>query len=348
MRHFAFSACLILGVALSALRGAAFEIEAFERFGPADASARIAVISTVDIDLFAPVITEFMTQHPNLGIEYTVASSSQVKRAIEQGAAFDVAISSAMDLQMKLVNDGYAQSYQSVATGALPSWATWRDHLFAFTQEPAAIVLSRSYFEARAVPRSRQELIAVMRAHPDDFAGRVITYDLRQSGLGYLFATQDARSSEAYWRLTEVMGQAKAKLSCCSSDMIDAVAQGSALVAYNVLGSYAAARRDAEAFVILRPTDFETVMLRTAFIPSAAQNLKDAGKFIDTLIQRAMSERPIFGQSFQTTAQDGTQDVPINRIRLGPSLLVYLDQYKRNKFLTSWEASILQDPQPVD
>ena len=36
-----------------------------------------------------------------------------------------------------------------------------------------------------------------------------------------LFATQDARATETYWRLTEVMGRVGAKLYCCSGQMID-------------------------------------------------------------------------------------------------------------------------------
>ena len=65
------------------------------------------------------------------------------------------------------------------------------------------------------------------------------TYDLRKSGLGYLFATQDARATETYWRLIEVMGQLETNLYCCSSDMIDDVISRTFFFAYNLLGSYA-------------------------------------------------------------------------------------------------------------
>lgn len=346
MRHFTISACVTLVFLCSSVVGQAFEIEEFQSFGAADGTQEIAVLSTVDADLFAPVIEEFIAAHQNYRVAYTVASSAHVMDAVQEGHAFDVVISSAMDLQMKLANDGYALAHRSAATQSLPRWAMWRDHIFAFTQEPAAIVLSRDYFDPRAMPHSRQALISVMRARPNDFAGKVMTYDLRQSGLGYLFATQDAHSSEAYWRLTEVMGQAQARLSCCSSEMIDAVANGEALVAYNVLGSYAAAREDQDAFFILRPRDFETVMLRTALIPKTAQNPVGGGAFIDLLLERALSDRPIFGPSFQDNPASGSQEVPINRIRLGPGLLAYLDHFKRDKFLASWEASILQEISP--
>ena len=65
------------------------------------------------------------------------------------------------------------------------------------------------------------------------------------------------------------MGNLGARLYCCSSDMIDDVASGRIAVAYNVLGSYAEARHDvADHIEIIQPSDFTTVMLRTALIPS--------------------------------------------------------------------------------
>lgn len=338
MRHGVLCAILTLWSGLAQ----AFEIEAFEEFGPAQAREHLAVISTVDIDLFAPVVEQFLQTRPDLRVAYTVASSTMVAEAVQSGAPFDVVISSAMDLQTKLVNDGYAQTHLSALAAQLPEWGVWRDQLFAFTQESATILLSKSYFDTQTAPKTRQELIRLMRENPNDFKGKLITYDLRRSGLGYLFATQDARSSESYWRLTEVMGQANARLVCCSSDMIEAVATGEALIAYNVLHSYAAAHERRADVIIMRPRDFETVMLRTAFIAASAQNRDQAGAFIDMLLQRALSDTPILGVSFAQDDPALISDVPLNRIRLGPGLLAFLDDFQRGKFLRAWEAAILQ------
>ena len=157
--------------------------------------------------------------------------------------AYDLVISSAMDLQTKLANDGHVQRHSSEVTREVPAWAKWNDMVFAFTQEPAAIVVSDAAFAAEGIPRSRQDLIDVLRRNPERFRGKVGTYDVRESGLGYLFATQESRVSETYWRLTEVMGGLGARLYCCSSQMIDAVSGGDLFVAYNVLGSYALQRQ---------------------------------------------------------------------------------------------------------
>ncbi len=340
MRH------LILSLALSlwALPAAAFETEELVFFPAENETLELRVISTADTELFAPFITAFQADNPGISIAYYVVSSSEIMVALaEEGVAFDLAISSAMDLQVKLANDGLAQPYSSDQTRALPDWARWHDQVFAFTQEPATIVLSRAAFEGLSLPRTRQELIALLRDNPDRFAGRIGTYDVRSSGLGYLFATQDGRTSETFWRLSEVMGGLQTRLYCCSSEMIEDVAAGRIAVAYNVLGSYAQARADLhDAIYIIAPEDFTTVMLRTVLIPDSADYPAEAGRFVDLLIQRSWLRADGAFAYPGITPEGLSGNASLRPITLGPGLLVYLDRLKRQQFLREWEAAMVQ------
>ena len=338
MRHLVLSLVLICATGLVN----AFEIEDQARFGPEDAGQVLRIISTADIDFFEPMITSFLATHPDTGIDYVVASSTELMRAIQdEGQAFDVAISSAMDLQTKLANDGKARRHSSSQTQSLPGWAVWNDMLFAFTQEPAAIVLSKAGFGDLPIPRDRHELINLLRQHPERFRGRVGTYDVRTSGLGYLFATQDTRASETYWRLTEVMGGLDARLFCCTSDMIDAVKSGELLIVYNVLASYAVNREDRADFAIVLPSDFTTVMLRTAMILHNAPSPELSGTFVDHLLLRSHGQN---AQPLTNPALDLSRiETALHRIRIGPGLLVFLDQLKKRAFLSEWESAILQN-----
>ncbi len=337
MRHLVLSLALIV----LALPLPAFEIEDHARFGPGDAAQELRIVSTADIVFFAPMIDAFLDTRPDTAVDYTVASSAEVMRAITEGTGrFDLAISSAMDLQTKLANDGFARRHASAQTQDLPVWATWNGMVFAFTQEPASIVMSHEALAGGPVPRSRHDLINLLRQHPDRFRGRVGTYDVRRSGLGYLFATQDTRASETYWRLTEILGALGARLYCCSSDMIDAVKSGELLIAYNVLGSYAINREDRDAFQIILPSDFTTVMLRSALIPANAPSPELAGLFIDHVLARSFGPGAIPLIDPQLDLRQ--VEAALNRIRLGPGLMVYLDQLKKAAFLSEWEAAILQ------
>ena len=345
MRFALFSLLGMLTAIITSVSLAAegFEIESITLY-PVDQPIRqIKIISTADTELFAPLVLAFQQKNPQIEVEYTTVSSSQLMQAISvEGAPFDVAISSAMDLQTKLANDGFTQSYRSDATDMLPEWGRWRDHVFSFTQEAAAIVISPDAFDGLQIPRTRQDLITVLRNNPARFKGKVGTYDVRSSGLGYLFATQDARTSETFWRLSEVMGSLGTQLYCCSSEMIEDVAAGKIAVAYNVLGSYALARKDlADKITIISPADFTTLMLRTAIIPANAQNPDLAGKFIDHLIVSAWPEAGEPYYPFPELTSD-TGATTLRPIRLGPGLLVFLDGLKRQRFLQEWEAAVLR------
>jgi iron(III) transport system substrate-binding protein len=345
MRLFGIAAVLT-GFFVALAPAAAFEIEDQRTFGSAQADSQLRIISTVDLDLFTSLLWEFQRLHPGIGIEYTVASSAELFKAInDENVGFDLAISSAMDLQTKLANDGMAQRYQSSLTQSLPDWARWSDVLFAFTQEPAVVIASRSRIEGMVRPVNRRELIQFLRDNPSIFQDKVGTYDPRISGLGYLFATQDTRQSEDFWRLAEVTGTLGLSVFCCSGAMIDAIETGEITLAYNVLGSYAAQRigPDSDA-VILPMQDYTHVMLRTALIPKQAQNPEMAGDFIDFLLSPVGRELirveaglpPIDEAAF---AADQSQ----RPIRLGPGLLVYLDSIKRANFLSVWSAAVFQN-----
>jgi iron(III) transport system substrate-binding protein len=322
-----------------------FEVEGNRTYAVDGVISTLRILSTADEAAFGPIIEAYQSSNA-VNVDYTTASSSEVMKAVyQEGVTFDLVISSAMDLQTKLANDGFAQDYKSAPTAALPDWAKWRDQVFAFTQEPAVLVVSKAFFEGEILPSNRNDLIQMLRENPDRFRGKVGTYDVRTSGLGYLFATQDSRNSESFWRLTEVMGRLEPKLYCCSGQMISDVASGDLAFAYNVLGSYTESRLPTTDGIKIAPmNDFLSVMLRTVLIPKTAQNTLAAQQMVDFLV--TMNERT------DVVARSGLPPIDpavlakndaLRPIRLGPGLLVFLDRLKRENFLRSWTNSIEQN-----
>lgn len=308
-------------------------------FGDPQAPQVLRIISSTDTDLFASVAESFVARRDGVSIDYYVVGTADLDRILRQAPEqFDVAISSAMDLQFKLANDGFALVLEGFD---YPPWAEWRRSVFAFTSEPAAIVVNREVFAEQGVPQSRQALIRALRETPEKFRGKVGTYDVRQSALGYLFATQDARTSETFWRLSEVMGNLDARLYCCSSDMIEDVAAGRLLVAYNVLGSYAQARQDlSDQIEIVLPSDFQTVMMRTALVSARGDNPELARDFMEHLlgprdvVQTDGPALPLLDLDKPASEQ--------STIQLEPALLTYLDRLKAQRFLQEWADAIIQ------
>lgn len=330
----------VLILCVCSTMSAAVDWEEETLFNAEEGSLTLQVVSSTDTAFFAPIIESFIADNPHVSIEYKVAGSVDIYKDFRQfPEQFDIVISSAMDLQLKLVNDGYALPIDGMSH---PRWAQWRQSLFGFTLETAAIVVNNAAFSGSAIPQSRQDMIEVLRASPDMFRGKVGTYDVRQSGLGYLFATQDARTSETYWRLMEVMGNLNTQLYCCSGDMLEDLANGTIAISYNVLGSYAIARKDiAEKITVVLPSDFPTTMMRTALIEKNTLHPAIATSFL-----RHLTSSRWRGQSddyFPTPSlHENSNNTQHSTIALEPGLMIYLDTLKRQTFIEEWESALIQ------
>ena len=321
----------------------AINIEERRVFG--DAVRSVRVLSTIDVDIIAPVFEDFLKSGANLSIDYQTASSQDVYDAITQDRVkFDMVISSAMDLQMKLANDGFASSLSDQSLAQVPAWARWRDVLVALAQEPVVTVLNRDAFSGAPIPETRTELAAILRENPDRYRGMLGTYDPMKSGAGYLFASQDARYSDTFWRLAEIMGGLRAQLYTTSSSMIEDVATGKIAMAYNVVGSYAMARLAGNTNVqILEFKDFTHILLRSALIPASAENKQDAEILLAYLLSDAGQTAIEELAQLPRISEQGLMSRPHQKpIRMDPGLLVYVDPIKRQRFLAEWSAAVLQ------
>jgi len=343
-----------LALALACLFGAPCAAqEAVARFGASGGASGLLVRGTTDIAAFEPVLQAFAGTAPAAEVTYEQWGSNDLYRLTEAGcrsggAVADLVISSSVDQQVKLVNDGCAQRHRSDATSRLPPQANWRDEVFGVTQEPAVIVYNRALVRPDEVPYSRFDLIDLLRPSNTRFAGRVATYDIEVSGLGYLFAFADSQQATTFGSLLEAFGRSGAVATCCSAEIIDAVAEGEWLIAYNVLGSYALAHAAHDRRIgVVAPQDYTLVLSRAAIIPKGAKHPELAGAFVDFMLgsegRRALAASRLF---ISFGEPEGSEiDLPdaaessLRPIQLSPTLLVGLDQHKRNQFLARWRAT---------
>ncbi len=319
-------------------------------------SGELVIFSSTDLPVFEPVVLAFQRAHPGIAVTYhdlnTIVIYDRFVEAVEAGLpTADLLLSSALDLQVKLVNDGYATAYSSEVTRQLPRWANWRDEAFGFTYEPVVTVYNRSSMALEEVPRTRYELARLLDEQPARFSGRVGTYDLERSGAGFLFATQDARESDAIWALARSFGASGVKLYSSTTAILDRVASGQFLIGYNVMGSYAMARAavDPEIGMVLQE-DYTLVVSRIAVLPITAPRPELARRFLDFLLsergQGIIAEAHLFaihpnveGEATAAALRAAAGD-SLRPIQVGPGLLVYLDQAKRERFLERWQHAL--------
>ncbi|WP_377805723.1 sensor histidine kinase N-terminal domain-containing protein [Azospirillum sp. A29] len=312
-------------------------------------TATLVIASTTDRPVMEGLIQDFQHRHPGIAIQYDEMTAVELYDGIvNPGERLpDLVISSSADLQVKLVNDGYMQRHLSPATAVLPRWANWRDEAFSFAQEPAVIVYNRDRVPESDVPRTRDDLIRLIR-QKDVYDGRIVTYDIAQSGIGFLLATQDSVLNSQFWQLVDAMADRHMDQRCCTGEMLDQIERGERLIGYNLLGSYARARQLAGAPIgIVLPSDYTLVTSRVASIPKGAALAGLGGLFIDYLLsqegQTQIANRtPFYAISpsvdgpFSAAHLLAELNGPLQHTTLNPGLLVFLDDSKRARFLRQW------------
>lgn len=336
---------LLALLCLYLLSGAALAQEAVQQFGPEGASRQITLRTTTDIAIFAPSVEAFLATRPGLALRYEQWGSNDLfdltRRDCEAGTpGADIVISSGVHQMVKLVNDNCAASWTSPATQSLPQALTWRDQIWGVSREPAVLVYNRDLVPAGEVPSTRFDLLDLLRPSTSRYAGRVATYDIQASGLGFLFAFMDAQEATTFGALMEAFARSGAVATCCSAEIIQGVAEGEYLIAYNVLGSYAnAAQARYPNLGIVAPMDYTLVLSRAAVLPGHSADV-NAGALLDFLLsadgQRVMGEKHLY--SGLSDSGDGNEDNSGQRlITLSPALLVAMDRMKAANFMRRWE-----------
>ena len=330
---------LSIGLILVAAKAAAAPAaDRITRFGAESTAAQLTIWGATDLDELRPAIEGFLARNPAASIVYHDMQSTTLYERIRAGPSDppDLAISSAADLQIKLVNDGFAREHTLPKRIALPSWASWRSQAFGISAEPAVNVFHQSFRRFGPLPRTRSDLARALVDNAGALDGKVATYDIEQSGLGYLFASQDSLYGTTYTTLLQALGRVHARLSCCSGEILDEIEKQTVLVGYNVLGSYAFARQKSGAPIeIVLPDDYTLVLSRVALIPRQAKHPDLSGSFIDFLLSPEAPNHFADIKSYRPGETAAAQPIALNA-----ALLVFLDPLKRTRFIKAWRALI--------
>src|SRR5438105_15142009 len=107
----------------------------------AQKEGKLVVYSTTDSASAEPLLKEFRAAYPALTVEYNDLNSTELyNRFTSEEAAgshsADFLWSSAMDLQLKLANDGLAMTYVSPEASGLPQGSVWQNQAYGTTLEP--------------------------------------------------------------------------------------------------------------------------------------------------------------------------------------------------------------------
>ncbi|MGR2661287.1 ABC transporter substrate-binding protein [Chromobacterium haemolyticum] len=319
---------------------------------------KVVVYSATDSAAARPLIKDFQALYPGIKVEYHDMNSTEIyNRFISENAAnsasADVVWSSAMDLQVKFVNDGYAASYASPEAANIPAWAHYQQQAYGTTYEPVAIVYNKRLLKPEEIPQTRADLVRILKANPARFKGKVTTYDVEKSGVGFNFLTQDVRhNANGAWELARTLGATGVKLQTSTGAMMERISSGENLIGYNILGSYAYAKAKKDpAIGYVYPKDYTQVVSRLAIISKKARNPGAARLWLDYLLSKRgqsvlANQSELF--SLRSDVSGAASIAALNQqlggsakpIQVGTGLLVYLDQAKRLDFMRSWQQAL--------
>src|SRR6202171_1640506 len=254
---------------------------------PADYAQTIA-----DTKAASPLVKDFNALYPDSNVEYNDMNSTELYNrfiaevASGQGSA-DVMWSSAMDLQVKLVDDGQALAYKSPEVAKLPGWAVYKNQAYGTTYEPAVFIYNKRLVTPDEVPQDHAAFTKLLATKTDKFKGKVTTYDIEKSGVGFMFVVQDTKFFPGMKELEKQFGATSYRVYSSTGNMLEKVSSGEHLLGYNVLGSYALVRaqKDPGLGVVL-PKDYTLVVSRVMFIGKQAKNPNAAKLWVDYILSQ--------------------------------------------------------------
>ena len=334
-----------------------YSAESREVVSAAQKEGRLVVYSTTDSASAEPLLQDFKSLYPSIQVEYNDLNSTELyNRFVAEAAAgagtADLLWSSAMDLQLQLVNNGNAQVYASPEIPELPKWAVWQNQAYGTTLEPVTFTYNKRLLPQEALPQSHGDLIRLLNEKATLFKGKVATYDPEKSGLGFLLMTQDLKLLPAFWDLAKALGGIGVKVYTSTGVMLERVSSGEHTFAYNIIGSYALLRQKKDPSIgFVPPKDYTLAFSRIAFIPKGARHPNAAKLFLDYLLskrgQEIMANKSLIYSirsdvEGQATAANLTKEMgkALKPIEVGPDVLGYLEKTKRLDFLKRWQEAL--------
>ena len=295
-----------------------------------DRTVRLAGV--VAEERIAPLMAAIAARLPGLDLSYIRLSSAQIAAdAKRANAPFDVALFSSPDIAVSVANEGYAARDESGVTAAD---VQWRQEVFGFWSDPVVMLLRSNVFADR-LPRTRIELVRALEQNSDRFSHRVGIVNIGIDDVSYLLASQDSIRTSLYWRLMRAFGVSNARIYDTTDDLLAAFRAGEVDVLYNVpLSALQAGAPMPDGSEIVVPQDYVLAVPWAVLVPKGAANLRGA-RIVLNALHSAEIKLALAAAGF-SYPDDFTAFESLQRIELGPELLVFRDMIKRSKFLDIW------------
>lgn len=194
----ATTACLLAGGTAFAQAPEGFPADYNEIVEAAQEEGRLIVYAPFDQHELQPLFDAFSERYPGIAVEYNDLSTPVIfNRFISEvaagGQSADFLFSSAVDMQVKLVADGFAMEYEPVEAEHYADELNMDNLAFTVMNEPICWTFNERLIPEEARPTSHADLAEKLRAFPEIYDGKIVSYDIEKSGVGFFNVHNDLR-----------------------------------------------------------------------------------------------------------------------------------------------------------
>lgn len=207
---------------------------------------------------------------------------------IGEGVIPDLFWSSAMDLQLQLIEEGHARPFACKWTESLPSWARFEQLGYSTTLEPIVNLINKDIWPINSLGGNYDEILESLSQYKASDVIRVAMFDIRKNGLSSLLMAHAMRTEVNFINFISTIAESehvKVDLYGSNPPMMRALESQTTHLCINVLGSYAV-RALSEISTAARATGkSESIgVSRVAFIPLKAKNPKGAELLLEYIL----------------------------------------------------------------
>lgn len=327
-----------------------------ETVAKAKAEGKVAIYTSTDLNQAQKLLDAFKAAYPGISPEWNdLGTTSAFNRLISEAAAkqvgCDIAWTSALDLQLTVVDRGLAAAYHSPEAAKLPEWAIYKGSAYGTTLEPAAIVYNKRLLPAELVPKTHADLLRILRDNKAQLDGKFATYDPEKSGTGFMFETDGLVHLPNFWDLATAFGAAHGKVYGASGAMREKVVSGEHILAFDVIGSYAMEWAKADPNVGYGfLTDHVPAFSRPMLIAKGAPHPHAAQLFLDFVLsppgQTALAAGGLPSVRSDIPGIESLETVSkmvggnLSPIPLSAKSMEWSDPKKRGEFFRQWKKAM--------
>ncbi len=319
----AIGALALVPAAAIAQVPAGYPADYAQTIAAAKKEGKVVIYSALDTKAASPLIKDFSALYPDVKVEYNDMNSTELYNR-----------------------------FKSPEVAKLPGWAVYKNQAYGTTYEPAVFIYNKRLVTADEVPADHAAFAKLINTKVDKFKGKVTTYDIEKSGVGFMFVVQDTKYFPAMKDIERGFGATSYRVYSSTGNMLEKVSSGEHLLGYNVLGSYALvrAKKDPNLGVQL-PKDYTLVLSRVMFIGKSAKNPNAAKLWVDYILSQRgqkligsdvelFSIRDDVDAEYTAAKLNKQMGGTVKPIPVSAEITEYLDSKKRLEFLGAWKATV--------